>query len=124
MKKQKPPVILASVMAVLLIAVFVMAWQRDPQDPQEQMREIAKNMKLTGDSRPAPTKDDIRKSAKVEKESVEMGMDPAMLDRKRPRKPKKPTIFVEGFTPTKPKPNDTTVSSQWYDKESSKNTGN
>ncbi|MBX3118580.1 MAG: hypothetical protein KF784_05915 [Fimbriimonadaceae bacterium] len=120
MKKQKPPVILASVIVVLLGIIFAITWQGKTTQEQLAMEEQMAEMKLTGAPREATSKEQMQMATKKSSESVETSMDPASVDRTRPRKPHRPSIFVDEVVGSKPKPNDTNVSSQWYQPESKK----
>lgn len=121
MKKRKPPVILASIIVVLISAIFVVAWPRKSSEQQLAMQDQLQEMKLTGESRETMSEEQMKMAATKSSESVETNMDPAAVDRTRPRRPKKPSIFVEEMVVSKPTPNDSSVSSQWYRPESEKN---
>ncbi len=121
MKKQKPPVVLASIMVVLVSAIFVMVWPRKSTQEAE-VKQLVNNMPVTGQSRPSATSEQLKQLAKKDAEQVEVNMDPAAMDRTRPRRPLKPTIFIDEQTVSKPTPNESSLESQWY-RDHSKSSG-
>jgi hypothetical protein len=105
MKKRKPPIVLATCLVLMLVAVAIL--YRPHSDKEEQ---VAPPPSAEQGERPSVSTNDVA--------SMASGAMKATADGK-PKRPgmaeeRGPSIQLQKVQPTKPKPNESSSSTQWY----------
>ncbi|HJP82309.1 MAG TPA: hypothetical protein VJ835_02285 [Fimbriimonadaceae bacterium] len=106
MKKRKPPIVLATCLVLMLVAVAIL--YRPHSDTEEQ---VAPPPSAEQGERPAVSTNDVASMASGAMKATAEGGP------KRPGMPGEesgPSIQLHKVQPTKPKPNESSTSTQWY----------
>ena len=120
MRKRKSPIVLVTMLALIAVGVsgYNFATSRTGGNPAEQppAPEVA-DAKAVGDSRPAVSPSNISQAVKGSMTSAKPSPPSGRPDRPGSGGPMilNPAAVAK---PEKPKPNPSSTSAQWYDKES------
>lgn len=119
MKKRKPPIVLATILVIMLVAVGILFAPKSEADRQAAAAPPPPSAE-TGE-RPKMTADQVSQMAKgalASKPSKPGGRPTMQEDGGGPSAG--PSIAVPKQTPYKPTPNDSSTSTQWYTDQTKK----
>jgi len=112
MKKRQSPILLITILVVCIsTAVGINLYNSGDL----KLGAHKEDRQLTGDARPSDTKEDIAKTAK-DAMNIKAGPKPPMNRKMRGPDDEDtgPKIALPKMTAYKPKPNDSSISGQWY----------
>ena len=110
MKKRKPPILLTTVLVIMLVAVGVMYSPRGIVGEQDEHQAPPPPSAEQG-TRPTVTSDQVSAMATA---NIAGDKGPGGPELMQPSKPGRPSIAVPKQQAYKPKPNDSSTSTQWY----------
>lgn len=121
MRKRKSPVVLATILVIMLVAVGIIYAPRGTSDPHAQEMAQQQTPPPTAEQgeRPKISSTDVASMASSSMTSnPQLGRAMAPGDEAKPGE--KPSIAAAPVDNAKPVPNDATTSTQWYTNETKK----
>jgi len=111
MKRRKPPIVLTTILVIMLVAVGIMFSPQGMAGGHQEQQAPPPPSAEQGE-RPTVTSDQVSAmaTANIAGDKAPGGGPEAM----QPSKPGRPSIAVAKQETYKPKPNDSSTSTQWY----------
>ncbi|MBN9502597.1 MAG: hypothetical protein BGO01_17645 [Armatimonadetes bacterium 55-13] len=120
MKKRKPPIVLGTLLVIMVIATAIIYKpQGAPGDHDHEQEQPAANQ-----PEPERPKMTPQQAAGINSSAMKTSAAPGSPQRAMPTRPgeesNEPSIAVPKQQNYKPKPNDSSISTQWYNEETRK----